>query len=49
LQAESEGHAEFVVTGAAPAYLLRAMKINPIPAGFVIPASSRATPPKNTI
>jgi hypothetical protein len=38
LQAEAEDHAKFVVTGIASAYLLRAMNINPLPAGFVIPA-----------
>jgi ATP-dependent DNA ligase len=40
LQAEAETHAtcKFVVTGAASPYLLRAMKIKPLPAGFVIPA-----------
>jgi bifunctional non-homologous end joining protein LigD len=38
LQAEAEEHAKFVVAGTASAYLLRAMKIKPLPAGFVIPA-----------
>jgi ATP-dependent DNA ligase len=38
LQAETEDHAKFVVTGTAPAYLLWAMKIKPLWAGFVISA-----------
>jgi bifunctional non-homologous end joining protein LigD len=38
LQAEAEDHAKLVVTGIAAAYLLRAMKFNSLPAGFVIPA-----------
>jgi hypothetical protein len=38
LQAEAEDHAKFVVTATALAYLLPAMKINPLPAGFVVPA-----------
>jgi ATP-dependent DNA ligase len=38
LQAEAEDHAKFVVTGAALAYLLGAMKINPLPTGFIVPA-----------
>jgi hypothetical protein len=38
LQAETEDHAKFVVTGIASAYLLFAMKIKPLWAGFVIPA-----------
>jgi hypothetical protein len=32
LQTDAEDHAKCVVTGIAPAYLLRAMKINPLPA-----------------
>jgi hypothetical protein len=42
LQAEGDGHAKFVVAGAASAYLLPAMKINPLPAGFIVPAQSSA-------
>jgi ATP-dependent DNA ligase len=38
LRAEAEDHAKFVVTGTSPAYLPPAMKINRLPAGFVIPA-----------
>jgi hypothetical protein len=38
LQAEAEDHAKSVVAGIASAYLLPAMKINFLPAGFVIPA-----------
>jgi ATP-dependent DNA ligase len=38
LQAEGEDHAKFIVTGIASAYLVQAMKINSLPAGFVIPA-----------
>jgi hypothetical protein len=37
LQAEAEGHAKSVVTGIASVYLPPAMKINPSPAGFVVP------------
>jgi bifunctional non-homologous end joining protein LigD len=39
-----EGHADFVVTGTALAYLLPAMKINPLPAGFVVPAQPIKAP-----
>ncbi len=35
MQADAEDHAKFAVCGTASAYLLRAMKINPVPAGFV--------------
>jgi ATP-dependent DNA ligase len=47
LQAEAEDHAKLVVTGTAPAYLFPAMNINPLPAGFVIPAQpvKASTPP----
>jgi ATP-dependent DNA ligase len=38
LQAEAGDHAKFVDTCTASAYLLRAMKFKPLPAGFVIPA-----------
>jgi hypothetical protein len=38
LQTETGDHAKFVVTGTASAYLLWAMKIKPLWAGFVIPA-----------
>jgi bifunctional non-homologous end joining protein LigD len=38
LQAKAEDHAKFFVTGIASAYLFPAMKINPLPAGFVVPA-----------
>jgi bifunctional non-homologous end joining protein LigD len=38
LQAEPHDHTKFVVTDIASAYFLRAMKINPLPAGFVVPA-----------
>jgi ATP-dependent DNA ligase len=38
LQAEGEDHAKFIVTSIASAYLVQAMKINSLPAGFVIPA-----------
>jgi bifunctional non-homologous end joining protein LigD len=38
LRAKVEDHAKFVVNGFASAYLLPAMTINPLPAGFVIPA-----------
>jgi ATP-dependent DNA ligase len=38
VQGEAEDHAKFVVTGFASAYLLPAMKVNPLPASFVIPA-----------
>jgi hypothetical protein len=44
LRAEAEDHAKFVVTGTAPAYLLPAMKINPLPAGFVVPAQPVKAP-----
>jgi hypothetical protein len=37
LQAEAEDHAKFVVTGTALAYRRPLMKINPLPAGFVVP------------
>jgi bifunctional non-homologous end joining protein LigD len=35
---EAEDHAKFVVTVIESAYLLPAMKINPLPTGFVVPA-----------
>jgi hypothetical protein len=38
LQAQAEGHAKVVVAGVASAYFSPAMKINPLPAGFVVPA-----------
>jgi bifunctional non-homologous end joining protein LigD len=38
LQAEAGDDAKFVVSGTAPAYLLPAMKISRLPAGFVMPA-----------
>jgi hypothetical protein len=38
--AEAEGHAKLVVAATASAYLLRAMKINPLPAGFAVPAEA---------
>jgi hypothetical protein len=44
LQAEAEDHAKFVDTGIASAYLLQAMKINPLPAGFVVPAQPAKAP-----
>jgi ATP-dependent DNA ligase len=44
LQAEAEDHAKFVVTGTASAYRLPAMKINPLPAGFVVPAQPVKAP-----
>jgi bifunctional non-homologous end joining protein LigD len=37
-KAEAQDHAKFVVTGIASAYLFPAMKINPLPTGFVVPA-----------
>jgi hypothetical protein len=37
LQVEAEDHVTFVVTDSASVYLLRAMKIKPLPVGFVIP------------
>jgi bifunctional non-homologous end joining protein LigD len=47
LQAEAEDHAKFVVTSIVSAYRLAAMKINPLPAGFVVPAQpiKAAKPP----
>jgi ATP-dependent DNA ligase len=41
---------KFVVTGTALAYLLPAMKINPLPAGFIFPAQPvlRLKPPVGT-
>jgi bifunctional non-homologous end joining protein LigD len=50
LQAEGEDHAKFIVTGIASAYLVQAMKINSLPAGFVIPAQPvlRLKPPAGT-
>jgi bifunctional non-homologous end joining protein LigD len=50
LQAEAEDHAKFVVTGIASAYLLPAMKVNPLPAGFVVPAQpvKASKPPVGT-
>ncbi len=46
MQAEVDDHAKFVVAAAASAYLLPAMKINPLPAGFVVPAQPvRASKP----
>jgi bifunctional non-homologous end joining protein LigD len=50
LQAAAEDHAEFVVTGTASAYLRRAMKFKPHPAGFVVPARpvKASTPPSGT-
>jgi hypothetical protein len=44
LQAEAEDHAKFVVTGSVSAYLSLAMKINPLPAGFVVPAQPVKAP-----
>jgi hypothetical protein len=44
LQAEAEEDAKFVVTSTASAYLLSAMKINPLPAGFVVPAQPVKAP-----
>jgi ATP-dependent DNA ligase len=44
LQAEVQDHAKFVVTVIASAYLLPAMKINPLPAGFVVPAQPIKAP-----
>jgi ATP-dependent DNA ligase len=44
LQAEAEDHAKFVVTGISSAYFLLAMKINPLPAGFVAPAQPVKAP-----
>jgi bifunctional non-homologous end joining protein LigD len=38
LRAEAEDHAKFVVAATASAYPLRAMKIERLPTGFVIPA-----------
>jgi hypothetical protein len=43
LQTEAEDHAKFVA-GIASAYLLRAMKTNPLPAGSVVPAQPVKTP-----
>jgi hypothetical protein len=34
-EAEAQDHAKFVVTSTASAYLIPAMKINALPAGFV--------------
>jgi ATP-dependent DNA ligase len=50
LPAEAEDHAKFVVTGTASAYLVPAMKINPLPAGFVVPAQpvKASNPPVGT-
>jgi ATP-dependent DNA ligase len=50
LQAEVEDRAKFVVTATASAYLLRTMKINPLPAGFVVPAQrvKASKPPVGT-
>jgi hypothetical protein len=47
LQAETEHDVKFVVTGTASAYLLGAMRIEPLPAWFVIPAQplKAAKPP----
>jgi hypothetical protein len=42
LQAAAEDDAKFVVTGPASAYLCRAMKFKPHPAGFVIPAQPQS-------
>jgi hypothetical protein len=44
LQAEAEDHAKFIVTGIASASPLQAMKINPFPAGFVVPAQPVKAP-----
>jgi ATP-dependent DNA ligase len=44
LQAKVEDHTKFVVTSTASAYLLPAMKINPLPAGFVVPAQPVKAP-----
>jgi hypothetical protein len=43
-------HAKFVVIGIASPYLLPAMKINPVPAGFVVPAQpvKASKPPVGT-
>jgi hypothetical protein len=41
---EVKDHAKFVVTGMASAYLLPAMKINPLPAGFIVPAQPVKAP-----
>jgi ATP-dependent DNA ligase len=43
LQTEAEDYAKFA-TGIASAYLLRAMKTNPLPAGSVVPAQPVKTP-----
>jgi hypothetical protein len=42
--AEAEGHAKFVVTCTVSAYLLQAMKIKRLPAGFVVPAQPVKAP-----
>jgi hypothetical protein len=39
-QAEAEDHAKFVVTGIASAYLLPAMKINPLSTGASRPGAT---------
>jgi ATP-dependent DNA ligase len=44
LQAEAEDHAKSVVTGTASPYPHTAMKINPISAGFVVPAQPVKAP-----
>jgi ATP-dependent DNA ligase len=48
LQTEAEDHGKFVVTGTASAYLLPAMKIPRLPAGFVVPAQPVPKPPVGT-
>jgi ATP-dependent DNA ligase len=50
LWAEAEDDAKFVVAGTASAYLLRTMKINPLPTGFIIPAQpvKASKPPVGT-
>jgi bifunctional non-homologous end joining protein LigD len=50
LRAGAEEHAKFVVAATASAYLLPAMKINLLPAGFVVPAQpvKAPTPPVGT-
>jgi ATP-dependent DNA ligase len=48
LQAGTEDHAKFVVIATTPAYLLRAMEIKPLPAGFGIRAQPvKASKPRS--
>jgi bifunctional non-homologous end joining protein LigD len=44
LQSDAQEHVNFVVTSTASAYLPPAMKINPLPTGFVVPAQPVKAP-----